>query len=126
MKERRGAAGRRRAMGRATGIAESVAAAVRRRQQAREPRVTLFDSSGQPRVLPPGSEEHDAVLATAELLVELAGDGGVPDDPDDLGEAPDGGLESLPERAPDTPPGASEATEPPAARRENEPGRDRN
>lgn len=66
MKERRGAARRR-----ATGIADSVAAAVRRRAQARESRVLVYDRAGEPRVLRPGSEAHDDVLATAELLIEL-------------------------------------------------------
>ncbi len=59
------------AVGRATGLAESVAAAVRRRQQAREPRVLLYDEKGDPRLLPPDAPGHDAVLAMAELLVEL-------------------------------------------------------
>ena len=124
MKERRGAAGRRRAMGRATGIAESVAAAVRRRQQAREPRVVLYDSAGEPRVLPPGFEGHDAVLATAELLVELASEG-LPDDSADAGEAVDESLEALPEERLEAPSEGAEATDARAARGQARPRRRR-
>lgn len=65
MKERRGA------VGRATGIAAGVAAAVRRRQQAREPRILLYDHTGEPRLLKPDDPGFDAVLAAAELIVEL-------------------------------------------------------
>lgn len=111
-------------MGRATGIAESVAAAVRRRQQAREPRVVLYDSAGEPRVLPPGSEGHDAVLATAELLVELASDG-VADEPDEVGDVSADGLEGLPDEPADGPSDGPEATDARAARRETRPGRRR-
>jgi hypothetical protein len=111
-------------MGRATGIAESVAAAVRRRQQAREPRVILYDSAGEPRVLPPGSEGHDAILATAELLVELATED-APEDPGEVGEASGESPETLPDGRAEAGPDASEATDSPAARREARPGRHR-
>lgn len=66
MRDRRGA------VARATGLAESVAAAVRRRQQARLPRVLVYDHAGEPRLLRPGREHHDELLAAAEALVELA------------------------------------------------------
>lgn len=111
-------------MGRATGIAESVAAAVRRRQQAREPRVVLYDSAGEPRVLPPGAQGHDAILATAELLVEAATEG-LPDDPDEAGEASEESLGTLPAGRADAGPGAFEATDSPAARRDARLGRRR-
>jgi hypothetical protein len=66
VRERRGA------VARATGIAESVAAAVRRRQQARLPRILLYDREGEPYLLRADQAGHDDVLAAAELLVELA------------------------------------------------------
>lgn len=69
MKERRGA------VGRATGIAAGVAAAVRRRQQAREPRILLYDRAGEPWLLKPDLPGYDKVLAAAELMVELVIEG---------------------------------------------------
>jgi len=68
VKERRSTARR------ASGIAGSVAAAVRRRQQAREPRILLYDATGEPRLLRSGAHGYDEVLAAAELLVELVAD----------------------------------------------------
>jgi hypothetical protein len=62
---------RRGAIGRATGIAEGVAAAVRRRQQAREPRVLLYDSAGHPRLLGPGVHERERMLELATELVTM-------------------------------------------------------
>jgi hypothetical protein len=61
---------RRTAVQRATGIAGSVAAAVRRRQQAREPRALLYDRTGEPLLLRPEAPGYDDVLTAAELLVE--------------------------------------------------------
>lgn len=88
---------RRTAVQRATGIAGSVAAAVRRRQQAREPRALLYDAVGEPRLLRPEAPGYDDVLAAAELLVEE-----VVDEREDLaaGEAEQGDdeqPEDLPE-----------------------------
>ena len=65
MKERRGP------IGQVAGIAEEIAAAVRRRQREREPRIALYDAAGHPRVIPPDSPGHAAVLGVAEALVEL-------------------------------------------------------
>lgn len=59
------------AIGRATGIAEGVAAAVRRRQQAREPRVLLYDSAGHPRLLRPDAPERERILELAGELVAM-------------------------------------------------------
>ena len=59
---------------RATAVAEGVAAAVRRRQREREPRVLLYRRPGDPRVLPPGAKGHDAILELAERMVALADD----------------------------------------------------
>ena len=58
-------------LGRATAVAEGVAAAVRRRQRDREPRVLLYRRPGDPRLLPPGAKGHDEILELAERMVEL-------------------------------------------------------
>ncbi len=59
------------AFGRATAVAEGVAAAVRRRQREREPRVILHTGPGDPRVLAPGAKGHDEILDLAERMVAL-------------------------------------------------------
>ncbi len=71
MRERRGMRGR------ATELAESVVAGVKRRQAARAPKVLLYDEAGRPRTLDAESEAGSELVATARLLVEIAG-------PDDL------------------------------------------
>ncbi len=86
MKERRGA------VGRATGIAAGVAAAVRRRQQAREPRVLLYARSGEPHLLRSDRAGYDEVLAAAELMVELVVEGPAGSPPDADGEGDEGPL----------------------------------
>ncbi len=53
------------------GLTGSVAAAVRRRQQDREPRVVLYNAAGHPRVLPPAAAGYDALLDTADQLIRL-------------------------------------------------------
>lgn len=58
-------------LGRATAVAEGVAAAVRRRQRDREPRVLLYRRAGEPFVLPPGAKGYDAVLEAADRTVAL-------------------------------------------------------
>lgn len=68
-------------LGRATAVAEGVAAAVRRRQRDREPRVLIYRRPGDPRVLEPGAKGHDRILDLAEQmigLVESAGAGAGP------------------------------------------------
>ena len=65
MKERRGA------IARATGLAEGVAAAVRRRQREREPRVLLYDSAGHARLLQPEARGYTRVLEAAERMVAV-------------------------------------------------------
>ena len=59
------------AIGRAAGLAEGVAAAMRRRQRSREPRVLLYDELGHPRLLSPESPQHDRILDICEELVSL-------------------------------------------------------
>ena len=67
MRERRGA------IGRASELAGSVVAGVKRRQAARAPKVLLYDEAGRPRTLDSSSE---ALVETARALVDLVG----PDD----------------------------------------------
>jgi hypothetical protein len=55
---------------RVTGIAETVAAGARRRQQSREPRVVIYDGSGHSRVLGPEADGHEGVVEAAERLIE--------------------------------------------------------
>jgi hypothetical protein len=63
------------AIGRATAVAEGVAAGVRRRQREREPRVLLYARPGQPRILAPGAKGQDRILELAEEMVALADSG---------------------------------------------------
>ena len=58
-------------IGRATGIAEGVATVVRRRAHEREPHAVLYDSTGLSRLVSPEAEGLDALIDTAEALVEL-------------------------------------------------------
>ncbi len=66
MKERR-----RGPIGRATGIAESMGATVRRLQRDREPRALVYDASGDPRLLQPASRGYDRVIDVCERMVTL-------------------------------------------------------
>jgi len=61
-------------LGRATAVAEVLAAAVRRRQRDREPRVLLYRRAGDPRVLAPGAKGHDEILELAERMIALVDD----------------------------------------------------
>jgi len=63
-------------LGRATGLAEGVAAVVRRRQQNREPRVVLYDDRGISRVVPPDVRGYYRVLDTCAELVEVVAEPG--------------------------------------------------
>jgi len=62
------------AVARATAVAEGMAAAVRRRQREREPRVTLYAAPGDPYLLAPGSKGHDHILDLADEMVALLDD----------------------------------------------------
>jgi hypothetical protein len=94
---------RRGTVGRVTGLAESVAAAVRRRQQERDPRVLLYDASGYPRVLPPDAEAHAELVAVAARMVELGTLEAEPamEDEDLLDREAVAGASPLPETDPD-------------------------
>jgi hypothetical protein len=64
--------GRRRGpIGKAAGLAEGVAATVRRMQREREPRVLVYDETGYARLVQPDGRGHDRLLAIAERMVEL-------------------------------------------------------
>jgi hypothetical protein len=67
VRERRGA------LGRASELAESVVAGVKRRQAARAPKILLYDEAGRPRSLDPASEAGRALVEIARAMVELAG-----------------------------------------------------
>ena len=66
MKERR-----RGPLGRATGLAEGMAAAMRRGRREREPRVLVYDETGFARLLEPESRGFDDVLDAAERMLDL-------------------------------------------------------
>jgi hypothetical protein len=59
-------------IGRAAGIAEGVAAAVRRMQREREPRVLVYDQTGYARLVQPEARGHERILEIGERMVELA------------------------------------------------------
>jgi hypothetical protein len=66
MKERR-----RGPIGRATGLAEGVAAAMRRGRREREPRVLVYDETGFARLVQSESRGFDEVLDAAERMLDL-------------------------------------------------------
>jgi len=59
------------ALGRVGTLAESLAAGAKRRQQAREPRVLIYDGNGEPRVLHAGMKGRDELVEIAERMVTL-------------------------------------------------------
>lgn len=67
MRERRGA------LGRASELAGSVVAGVKRRQAARAPKVLLYDEAGRPRTLDATTDAGAALVETARALVEIVG-----------------------------------------------------
>jgi hypothetical protein len=54
---------------RAAGLAEGVAATVRRMQREREPRVLVYDPSGYARLVQPEARGHERIMETAEQMV---------------------------------------------------------
>ena len=60
------------ALGRVGDLAETLAAGAKRRAQAREPRVLVYDEDGEPRVLHAGMKGRDEMVEMAERMVELA------------------------------------------------------
>ncbi len=59
-------------------IAETITGGVRRRQREREPRAVVYDTAGEPRIVPPASEERAGLIDAAERVIELADDRGEP------------------------------------------------
>lgn len=98
MKERKGT------VGRITGVAEGLAAAVKRSRQDRVPRVVLYDRAGHPQTLPPDHERHERIVETARRLVSLAAGGPVEPPEEEAGaeadaEAADGAADGESEAA---------------------------
>jgi hypothetical protein len=58
-------------IGRAAGIAEGLAATVRRMQREREPRVLVYDETGYARLVQPDGRGYERLLETAEQMVAL-------------------------------------------------------
>jgi hypothetical protein len=60
-------------IGRAAGLAEGVAATVRRLQREREPRVLVYDETGYARLVQPNGRGYERLLETAEKMVAVVG-----------------------------------------------------
>ena len=58
-------------IGRAAGLAEGVAATVRRMQREREPRVLVYDPTGYARLVQPEARGHDHIMDVAERMLAL-------------------------------------------------------
>jgi hypothetical protein len=59
------------ALGRATGLAEGVAATVRRMQRDRDPRILVYERDGLSRLIQPESRGYDRLLEACTRMVEL-------------------------------------------------------
>ena len=59
---------------RAAGIAEGMAATVRRMQREREPRVLVYDPAGYARLVQPEARGHERIMEIAETMVAQAGE----------------------------------------------------
>jgi hypothetical protein len=55
---------------RSSGMAEGVAAAVRRRQRERGPRVLIYDPDGHSRSIAPSAPGYDEILGVAQEMTE--------------------------------------------------------
>jgi len=66
-------------------VADTVAGTMRRRRQGRTPRALVYDVDGHPRLVAPGSDEHEQLVELAESLVVLAAEerGGEPEPAED-------------------------------------------
>jgi hypothetical protein len=56
-------------LSRAAGLAEGMAATVRRMQREREPRVLVYDPAGYARLVQPEARGHDRIMEVAEKMV---------------------------------------------------------
>jgi hypothetical protein len=84
-------------IGRAAGLAEGVAATVRRMQREREPRVLVYDETGYARLVQPNGRGYERLLETAERMVALVSDAEADAKPR-LTRRPEGGEEGKPRR----------------------------
>lgn len=57
---------------RAAGLAEGVAATVRRMQREREPRILVYDETGYARLVQPEARGHERLLEIGEEMVSIA------------------------------------------------------
>ena len=55
-------------------IADTISGGVRRRQREREPRAVVYDAAGEPRIVPPGSDEQADLIEAAHALISLCGE----------------------------------------------------
>lgn len=58
-------------LSRAAGLAEGMAATMRRMQREREPRVLVYDPAGYARLVQPEARGHAHVMEVAEEMVAL-------------------------------------------------------
>ena len=58
-------------LSRAAGLAEGVAATMRRMQREREPRVLVYDPSGYARLVQPEARGHAQIMEVAEDMLTL-------------------------------------------------------
>ena len=56
---------------RAAGLAEGVAATMRRMQREREPRVLVYDEAGYARLVQPDGRGYERLLQTADQMVAV-------------------------------------------------------
>jgi len=56
-------------LSRAAGLAEGMAATVRRMQREREPRVLVYDPTGYARLVQPEARGHDRIMEIAEEML---------------------------------------------------------
>jgi hypothetical protein len=59
---------------RAAGLAEGVAATMRRMQREREPRVLVYDPTGYARLIQPEARGHARIMEIAEQMVARVGE----------------------------------------------------
>jgi hypothetical protein len=90
-------------IGRAAGLAEGVAATVRRMQREREPRVLVYDETGYARLVQPDGRGYERLLDIADRMVALVSEVEADAKPR-LGRRPEGDDEAKPRRARRAPP----------------------
>jgi hypothetical protein len=56
-------------LSRVAGLAEGMAATVRRMQREREPRVLVYDPAGYARLIQPEARGHDRIMELADEMV---------------------------------------------------------